>query len=140
MVTDLTGLFFVAGFQTVIDMFRPVPRKHLGHVGFFVAFHNLHLLGAPLQRGFAVLRRHGIRIDQLLGKARFSENECRNKGQSTQRSHGQFLSPEMAAGSRDTATAWCCQKKPARRSSPIVASSSDSTRPTPQNSAMVFRV
>jgi hypothetical protein len=72
------GLSFGAGFQTAVDMSGPIPGQHLGYVGFVAAFLDPDLLGTPLQRGFAILWRDGIGIDQLLGETRLGEYQCRN--------------------------------------------------------------
>jgi len=75
---DRSVLSFGASFQTAVDMSGPIPGQHLRYVGFVVAFHDMDLLGTPLQRGFAILRRDGIGIDQLLGETRFREYQRRN--------------------------------------------------------------
>jgi hypothetical protein len=43
--------------------------------------HDPDLLGAPLFRGHAEFGSNGIRVNQLLGEARFGEYERRHKHQ-----------------------------------------------------------
>src|ERR1039458_7128177 len=88
---DRAVLSFGGRVQTVVDMSGPIPRHHVRLVGLVVAFLDSDLLGTPLERGFAILVRDRIGVDQLLSKARFSEQECRYKSQMMPRSQGRLL-------------------------------------------------
>jgi hypothetical protein len=72
---DRPALFFAGRFQALIDMGCAIPGQDFRLVSFMVAFHHFDLFGTPLQRGFAIFRRHGIRIDELLSEARLAEYE-----------------------------------------------------------------
>jgi hypothetical protein len=62
-------------------MVGAIPRKYLGFIGLVMALHDPDLLGAPLFRGHAEFGSNGIRVNQLLGEARFGEYERRYKNQ-----------------------------------------------------------
>jgi hypothetical protein len=58
-----------------------IPGKHLGFIGPVVALHDPDLFGAPLFRSLAEFGRDGIRVNELLGEARFGKYERRHKKQ-----------------------------------------------------------
>jgi hypothetical protein len=56
-----------------------IPRQHLGDLGLVRAFALLDLLGTARFRSRPVLGRNAIRVDQLLGEARFAQGERYDK-------------------------------------------------------------
>jgi hypothetical protein len=67
--------------QASRDMGSAISRQHFCFIGLMSAFALPDLLGTTLFRGFAILRRNGLRIDQFLGEGRFSEHERSDKNQ-----------------------------------------------------------
>ena len=60
----------------MVEINGPLTWQHLFLIGLTVAVHHPDLFGAPLYRGLAEFRRERIWIDQLLSKARVSEQQC----------------------------------------------------------------
>ena len=85
---------FAGSFQALIDVGCPISRQNFGLVSLVVAFHHLDLLGSPLQRGFAIFGSNSIRIDELLGEARFAKCERRDKNERPNVPHGKTPRPE----------------------------------------------
>jgi hypothetical protein len=67
--------------QASRDMRNPVSGQHLGFIGLLGAVPLPDLLGAAFFRSFAKLGSDSIRVDQLLSKGRFTNNDCRNNTQ-----------------------------------------------------------
>jgi hypothetical protein len=65
----------------MVDMGGTIPGGHLCRFGLLMAFHGPELLGAPLFRSPAEFGRDSIRINQLLGEARFAECDGHHKSQ-----------------------------------------------------------
>ena len=61
------------------DVGSPIPRQHLGFVGLAGAFMLPDLLGTALFRSFAIFGSDSFRVDQLLSKGRFTNNQCSDK-------------------------------------------------------------
>jgi len=61
------------------DVGSPISGQHLGFVGLVRAFVLPDLLGTALFRSFAILGSDSFRVDQLLTKGRFTNNQCSNK-------------------------------------------------------------
>jgi hypothetical protein len=85
---------FAGSVQALIDVGCPISRQDFGLVSPVVAFHHLDLLGSPLQRGFAIFGSNSIWIDELLGKARFAEQERCDKSERPNVPHGETPRPE----------------------------------------------
>ena len=62
--------------QASRDMRNPVSGQHLGFIGLLGAVPLPDLLGAAFFRSFAKLRSDSIRVDQLLSKGGFTNNDC----------------------------------------------------------------
>jgi hypothetical protein len=65
--------------QASRDMGSPISGQHLGFIGLVGAFVLPDLLGTALFRSFAILGSDSFRVDQLLSKGRFTNNQCSNK-------------------------------------------------------------
>jgi hypothetical protein len=74
--------------QASRDMRNPVSGQHLGFIGFLGAVPLPDLLGAAFFRSFAKLGRDSIRVDQLLSKGGFTNNDCCNNTQVPKRFQG----------------------------------------------------
>jgi hypothetical protein len=59
----------------------PISGQHLGFVCLVSAFALPDLLSAALFRSLAIFGSDRIRVDQLLSKGRFTENQCSDKTQ-----------------------------------------------------------
>ena len=76
-----SGNLRLLGFgQALRDMGGAVPRQHLGFLGLVGAFALPDLLGAAFFRGFAILGRYRIGVDQFLGKRRCAKNRRGDQG------------------------------------------------------------
>jgi len=62
-------------------MRNPISRQHLGFIGLFGAIELPDLLGTAFLRSFAILGSDGVRVDQLLSKGRFANDDGSNKPQ-----------------------------------------------------------
>ncbi len=67
--------------QASRDMGSPISGQHLGFVGLVSAFALPDLLSTALFRSFAIFGSDHIRVDQLLSKGRFTNNQCSHKTQ-----------------------------------------------------------
>jgi hypothetical protein len=75
------GLSLAIVGQASRDMGSPISGQHLGFIGLMGTFALPDLLGAALFRSFTILGSDSFRIDQLLSKGRFTENQCSDKTQ-----------------------------------------------------------
>jgi hypothetical protein len=64
--------------QASRDKRNPVSGQHLGLIGLLSAVPLPDLLGAAFFRSFAKLGSDSIRVDQLLSKGGFTDNDCCN--------------------------------------------------------------
>ena len=67
--------------QASRDMGGPISGQHLGFVGLVRAFELPDLLSTALFRSFAIFGSDSFRVDQLLSKGRFTNNDCCNNTQ-----------------------------------------------------------
>jgi hypothetical protein len=67
--------------QASHDVGSPISGQHLGFIGLVGAFVLPDLLGTAFFRSFAILGSDSFRVDQLLSKGRFTNNQCSNKTQ-----------------------------------------------------------
>jgi hypothetical protein len=67
--------------QALRDVGGPIPRQDLGFVRLVSAFVLPDLLGSAFFRSFAIFGGDSFRIDQLLSKGRFTNNQCSDDAQ-----------------------------------------------------------
>jgi hypothetical protein len=60
------------------DMRNPISGQHLGFIGLARTVPLPDLLGAAFFRSFAKLGSDSIRVDQLLSKGGFTNDDCCN--------------------------------------------------------------